>query len=155
MWLWLKRLFLTFMFTGLIVTNVLTLTSAAFNAALSGLVSTAFGVVTVTEALQARIARQQLAGQQRKAAARRFGTRLAARTRRVAAASIAALPGEMLPVVGVSILIAGTAYELYEACESLRDLDELYRGLGLEDEVPDEVLSAVCEVELIPWGEQN
>ena len=31
--------------------------------------------------------------------------------------------------------MAGTAYELYETCESMKDLDELYAGLGMEDEV--------------------
>jgi hypothetical protein len=30
----------------------------------------------------------------------------------------------------------GTAYELYEACENMKDLDELYAGLVMENEVP-------------------
>ena len=41
---WTKRLFLTLAFLALIATNVLTLTSTVFNAALSGMMSTAFGV---------------------------------------------------------------------------------------------------------------
>ena len=36
--------------------------------------------------------------------------------------------------------MAGTTYELYEACESMKDLDELYAGLGMDDEVPGDVL---------------
>ena len=41
--------------------------------------------------------------------------------------------------------MAGTAYELYEACESMKDLDELYAGLGMKDEVPGDVVREVCE----------
>lgn len=40
--------------------------------------------------------------------------------------------------------MAGTAYELYEACESMKDLDELYAGLGMADEVPGDVVREVC-----------
>jgi len=40
--------------------------------------------------------------------------------------------------------VAGTAYELYEACESMKDLDELYAGLGMADEVPGDVVREVC-----------
>ena len=62
----------------------------------------------------------------RKAATRRFGTRLVSRTKRVAAKSIAAIPAEAIPFLGVAVLIADTGYELYAACETMRDLDELY-----------------------------
>ena len=40
--------------------------------------------------------------------------------------------------------MAGTAYKLYEACESMRDLDELYAGLGMEDEEAGDVEREVC-----------
>ncbi len=33
------------------------------------------------------------------------------------------------------IFVARTAYELCEALESMRDLDEVYAGLGMQDEV--------------------
>ena len=65
-------------------------------------------------------------------------------TKRVAAASVAAIPGEAIPFLGVGILIAGTAYELYEACESMKDLDEIYAGLGMDEEVPGDVVREVC-----------
>jgi hypothetical protein len=48
---------------------------------------------------------------------RRFGTRLASRTKRVAAKSIAAIPAESIPFLGVAVLIADTSYELYAACD--------------------------------------
>lgn len=40
---WTKRLLLTYTILGLLATNVLTLTSTAFNAALSGLMSATLG----------------------------------------------------------------------------------------------------------------
>ena len=150
---WTRRLLLTFTILGLLATNVLTLTSAAFNAALSGFMSTALGVATVTEALQTKIARQQAAAKSRNIAARKFGTRLANRTKRVAAASVATIPAEAVPFLGVGVLVAGTAYELYEACESLRDLDELYVSLEMEDAVPGDVVTEVCEARLLPGWE--
>ena len=51
-----RRLLFSLAFLGLIATNVLTLTSTAFNAALSGLLSTAFGISTVADAMNTRLA---------------------------------------------------------------------------------------------------
>ncbi len=85
----------------------------------------------------------------RKVATRKFGTRLASRTKRVAAKSIAAIPAESIPFIGVAVLIADTGYELYAACETVRDLDLLYSDLGMDDEAPDDVLHSVCQPELL------
>lgn len=141
---WTKRLLLTCTILGLLATNVLTLTSTAFNAMVSGAISTAFGVATVTEALQSKIKKQELAAKKREVAARRFGNRLTARTKRVAATSIASIPAEAVPFLGAGVLVAGTAYELYEACESMKDLVELYAGLEMENEVPGDVVREIC-----------
>ena len=89
----------------------------------------------------------------RKAATRRFGTRLASRTRRVAAKSIAAIPAESIPFIGVAVLIADTGYELYAACETVRELDQLYAELGMEDETPDDAMHNVCNPQLPDAGE--
>ena len=102
------RLLLALCFTGLIATNLLTLTSAAFNTALSGIVGTTLGIKTVSSALQSRIAAQNTLIKkqrsqiiQRRAATKRFGTRLASRTKRVAAKSIAAIPAESIPLLAL------------------------------------------------------
>ena len=55
---WTKRLLLTCTILGLLATNILTLTSTAFNAALSGFMSATLGVATVTEAFQSKIAKK-------------------------------------------------------------------------------------------------
>ena len=53
---WIKRLVLTCTILGLLTTNILTLTNAAFNAALSRLIGTALGVHTVSSMMQSKIA---------------------------------------------------------------------------------------------------
>jgi hypothetical protein len=135
---WAKRLFLTLAFLALIATNVLTLMHSAFNAALSGVMSTAFSVQTVYT--------------KHKAATRQFGKRLIRRTKRVATASVAAIPVETIPLLGSTLLIAGTSYELYAACESMKDLDELYSDMGMSDVTPDDVMHSVCNPSLPDVG---
>jgi hypothetical protein len=110
---WTKRLIITATFLALITTNLLAFTSTAFNAAVSGVMATALGVRTVSSALQTKVASQGKAlkqhkatNLQRKAATRRFGTRLASRTKKLAAKSIAAIPAESIPFIGVAVLIA-------------------------------------------------
>ncbi len=155
-----RRLGLALLFMALIVTNVLTLTSSAFNAALSGLLSSAFGVHTVFDrmsgsikARDAKISRQRAAGIKRKAATRKFGGRLLSRTQRVAAKSIAAIPAESIPFIGVAVLIADTGYELYAACETVRELDQLYATLGMADEIADAAMQDVCDPDLPAAGD--
>ena len=155
-----KRLLLIFSFLALITTNILTLTSTAFNTAVSGLVGTALGVRTVSGMLQNKLASQGQAIKQqkatslkRKAATRKFGSRLTSRTKRVAAKSLAAIPAESIPFIGVGVLIADTGYELYAACESMRDLDELYSSLGIPDEMSDDAMHGVCNPHLPDAGE--
>jgi hypothetical protein len=61
-----------------------------------------------------------------------FCSRLATKAKRMAAKSIAAIPAESIPFIGVAVIIADTGYELYAACETVRDLDQLYVDLGSE-----------------------
>ena len=61
MFTWAKRLALTISFMALLVTNILTLTSKAFNTALPGLLGAATGVRTVSSIMQSRIASQNKA----------------------------------------------------------------------------------------------
>lgn len=88
---------------------------------------------------------QKVAATKRSNAAKHFGKRLVARTKRIAAASLAAIPAESIPFIGVSVLIAGTAHELYAACESLRDLERLYAEMDLAYGVPRDVVTSICD----------
>jgi hypothetical protein len=112
------------------------------------------GIRTVSSALQSKISSQDRAIKKqaavqanRKAATRNFGKRLATRTKRVAAKSIAAIPAESTPFIGVAVIIADTGYELYAACETERDLVQLYSDLGMADEVQEDVMHSVCDPE--------
>lgn len=155
-----KRLIVAASFLALLITNILTLTNAAFSAAVSGLMSTALGVRTVSSMMQTKLASQDKAIKKqaaiqanRKAATRKFGQRLTSRTKRVAAKSIAAIPAESIPFIGVAVLIADTGYELYAACETVKDLDQLYSDLGMDEQAADDVMHSVCDPKLPDAGE--
>lgn len=148
---YLRRISLLTLLLGLLASNLLTLTSVAFNSAISGILASTLGVRTVTETLnqrlrssESRLARASAEKQARRQATRRFGNSLIARSRRVAARSIAAIPAESLPYVGVAAIIAGTGYELYAMCQTLNDLDTLYQDLGIGEQVPEDSMSALC-----------
>jgi hypothetical protein len=70
----------------------------------------------------------------------------------VAAKRIAAIPAESIPFIGVAVLLADTGYELYAACETVRDLDQLYADLGMADESTEDVMHSVCDRELPDAG---
>jgi hypothetical protein len=77
-----------------------------------------------------------------------FCKRLTTRTK-----SITAILTQSIPFIGVAVLIADTGYELYAACETIRDLDQLYADLGMADEATDDVMHSVCDPELPDAGE--
>jgi hypothetical protein len=52
----------------------------------------------------------------------------------------------------VAVLITDTGYELYAACETVRDLDQLYADLGMADEVREDVMHSVCDPKLPDAG---
>ena len=53
----------------------------------------------------------------------------------------------------MAVLIADTVYELYAACETITDLDQLYSDLEMVDETQDDVMHSVCDPELPDAGE--
>ena len=66
--------------------------------------------------------------------------------------SIAAIPAESIPFMGAAVLIADTGFELYAACETVRDLDQLYSDLGMADETPNDAIHTTCDPELPDAG---
>ena len=141
---WTKRIILTVSFLALIATNLLTLTHTAFNAAVSGLMSTAFGIQTVSSVLQGQIDTHKTKMAARKKATKLFGGRVTVRTKRLVATTIAELPAEAIPILGITVLVGATAHEIKMACENLDDLSELYRDMGIEEEVDRGVMVSVC-----------
>ena len=50
------------------------------------------------------------------------------------------------------MLIADTGYELYASCETVRDLDQLYLDLGVQEEASGDAVHSVCNPELPDAG---
>jgi hypothetical protein len=53
----------------------------------------------------------------------------------------------------MAVLIPDTGYVLYAACETLRDLDQLYSNLGMEEALPGDTTHSVCDPKLPDAGE--
>lgn len=141
----LARSIIALVFTASLASNALLLTSTAFNTALSGLLATTLGVRTVSAGLSAKLSASQAQAGARRSAAKSFGRRLSARTTRVATRSLAAVPAEAVPYLGAAVIVGTVTYELYAACETLGDLSTLYLDLGIEEEIPKDALTFVCD----------
>jgi hypothetical protein len=70
----------------------------------------------------------------------------------VAAKSIAAIPAGSIPFIGVAVLIADRGYELYVACETARDLDQLYVELGMTDQYRIELMGDIITHPYWPYS---
>ncbi|MBN7798081.1 hypothetical protein [Parahaliea mediterranea] len=145
-------------FIALLASNILTLTWSAATAALSGLLG-ALGVSTVHAQLETRNRTQarQLAAQKKRLALqqrqlRKVGGNIRARTVKSAAANIGSLPAEAVPLLGWAVVVGVTAYELTLACDNLRDLDSLYRDMGIDPEADREVMDLICNPDLTRDG---
>lgn len=94
---------------------------------------------------QLRTANQNLESQatrQRRVAAN-SADRIKRRSAQLATRSIAAIPAESIPILGVTTIIATTAWDLSDACKTVRDMGEIQSSLGVD---PDEGMAAwVCE----------
>ncbi|WP_439106180.1 hypothetical protein [Congregibacter sp.] len=148
---WIQRTTVLLTLLTLLGSNILLLTSSAFNAAVSTALATTLGVRTASAALSSKLAgsERQLRALKstqirRSSAVRGFGKNLTARTKRVAARGIAAIPAESLPFIGAAVVVSSMVYELYEACETLRELDTLYSDLGLSESVSEDAMSSLC-----------
>ncbi|AXC48756.1 hypothetical protein DRW48_02770 [Paracoccus suum] len=98
------------------------------------------------EAAKARAARQvTYRGARRPAAEAVADTsdRLARRTARGAARNIGSVAGEAIPVIGVGVIAAATAWELHDACAMMSEVRELDVALNPERAVPPEA-TQVC-----------
>ena len=53
----------------------------------------------------------------------------------------------------MAVLIADTGYELYAACETVSDLDQLYSDLGMVDDVLEDAMHIDCDPDFPDAGE--
>jgi anti-sigma factor RsiW len=136
---WLRRLITLAIILALLASNILTLTSAAFNGLLSGIVAGATGIKTLSHLNAQRLDSQRNA-------VKRMGTRMRARTAKMAARSTMGNSVTWIPFVGASLAVALTIWELADLCESIQDLDQLYQEMDIEDEsVPLDICKAATD----------
>jgi len=98
------------------------------------------------EAAEARAARQVTYRGARRTAAEAVADtsdRLARRTARATARSLGSVAGEAIPVVGIGVIAAATAWELHDACEMMKEVRELDVALNPDRAVPPEA-AEVC-----------
>lgn len=65
------------------------------------------------------------------------------RTARVATTNLATIPGESIPVYGMAVVLAATAWELQQACTTMTELDALEAALSGTEPAP-EAREKVC-----------
>jgi len=121
-----KRLLGPVLVLTLLASNVLSLTSAAFQAGASGLLAAA-GIATVhSRSAQAALNKKHLV--------KTAGSNIRKRTLRSAAVNVGSMAGEALPFVGWAVIVGATGYELKLACDNLVDIENLQ--LAFETEKP-------------------
>ncbi|MDO5528633.1 MAG: hypothetical protein Q4F71_04440 [Paracoccus sp. (in: a-proteobacteria)] len=161
--LW-SALMILLMVGSLALSVAMTLVPAVF-AAVSATVGAVTGAQTVHRRMSGQIATERSGRIAANARADRLtreladsrvtyrGARVAARqavsdtsrrvSRRVslsAARTVSSAAGEALPVIGIGVIVAATAWELREACELMKDMRELDAALNPDDPIsPDEI----------------
>ena len=80
-----------------------------------------------------------------KKAVSRITEGIAKRTIRGVSRSLAAIPADFIPIVGDTIAHGVTAWELYDACQTMKDMDEIIRSMGINDTVEED---KACGVEI-------
>ncbi len=164
MFLWLKRLFKLLLYSALVFITVITLTSSLLGTALSGLLgataasSKAVPVSPLQSELDAERAKNQLLQSsinKHKESVRKMGQQLVARSRKIAAVTLAELPAGSIPIAGVAVLVAGALWELKQLCQGLYDVESLYADVELDEPVGEDALNSVCHPSLPSLGQTD
>ena len=106
--------------------------SAAFSN-LTGVTSVVRGLADANDILQKKNTKL-IAKQANSAANKRIvgelSEKIAKRTNRSAARNIISMPAESLPWIGLTTVVGVTALEIYDACATMEDMQEINRILG-------------------------
>lgn len=161
----------------LLVSNILTLSSSAFNWMMSDLLSSAVApfsrmfdaagdfktVKQKTDAkhkkrladkdayikkLNRRIAAKPSLTPRKQMKARQIANRINQRTVKRAALSTSSMFAESLPYVGIAAIVGATTYELIDYCSTFNDLNELYSEIGIPDAVSADSIEKVCNPDI-------
>jgi len=83
--------------------------------------------------------------QKRKLAVKRYGKSMINRTRKLITKTLVSVPGEAMPVIGAFVVAGGTAYEIYTACQNLKDIQQLQLEFGVGEMPEKGIMGAVCD----------
>jgi len=81
--------------------------------------------------------------------AARLGVKVLGRAGRSVTRHLLALPGHALPVLGATVAVGSATIDINDACDSLKELDELNQAIGL----PSANRSRICGV-VVPTAEE-
>jgi len=120
----------------LLISNVLTLTSGVFNTMLSNGFAGLTGIQTLAE--------------KRSKSVKKISSKIVKRTIKTSKRSLASLPLEAIPYLGVATLLTMTALELKTACDNINDIDSMNDDMGYgEVEVEDELdIRMICNPDI-------
>ena len=65
--------------------------------------------------------------------------------------NVATMPAEVLPFIGVGVVVGITALEIKEACETMKDLEELNQLIGAVDSGGDEMTWDNISLDKLSW----
>ncbi len=158
---WIKRVLWLCLFCVMLISNVLTATSVILSNVVSGLMGTVLGRKP-TPLLSGPQSNAQLREENRRlnerleahrTAMSRVGNGAAQRSKRLAMHNVTEMTLGALPVGGITILIAGTAWELSQLCEGMKEMDALYTQMEMNDQLDKGVMEYVCNPTLPGFGD--
>jgi hypothetical protein len=138
----LKRTINATVILALLTTNILSITSGAFHGVMYKLLShvpyEAFLInspIKQNEALKTRLEAHRVK-------VKNVSQRIVKRTARNVTTNISSVVGEAIPYVGVITVIAVTALDVKDGCDTVRDINEMSKSLEIES--IDDTENSVC-----------
>lgn len=145
-----RKLTLVLVFSGLEGLNIFSLVNSAFHNSLFGALNNLVPDHWLSNSLasqshnkdkdlkkaksELKKKKAQLTSARNKVSSTR--TKIQKRVARNLSANIASIPAESIPVIGIATIVAVTAMDLNDACETMSDLDDLTMSLGMDDVGP-------------------
>ncbi len=157
---WIKRVLWLCLFCVMLVSNVITAASVILSNVVSGLMGTVLGrkptpllgAIQSPSQLLEENRRLKETLQSHRTAIANVGRGAAQRSKRLAMHNVTEMTLGALPVGGITILIAGTAWELSQLCEGMKEIGELYKTMEMEEELDKGVMDYVCNPTLPGFG---
>jgi hypothetical protein len=157
-----KKIAVVSIFLGLIGLNILTLVNSAVYSAIYSVLDNMIPASWMAESLANKLndkdkelknTKSDLKAKEKKLRQMRakvVGTRDRIKTRiaKNVSVNLASIPTEAIPVIGIASIVAVTAMDLKDACDTMTDLDDLSVTLGFEDVDP-ETIKVCGETEVV------